>query len=149
MDEHPSLINFCLHNAWAAFELFVTAILVSLLVVYEDADDALKLLTRGYVVFALWTYFIGSIHILAVRRQMHRIALENALIPEVQIKKADYLPVWAVSLFFVFRLGIVCLFVWWMCHNQLLNQMLSNKAVDLTATRVTPPAGQESRHGQP
>lgn len=109
------------------------------------------LLIGVFFSFANWLTFVGGI--LSRRKGsvsffpfVGGISLTLALL----VLPIDSLWRWSwVGLFIDFA----ALPIWILCGMQIVIDKLKketpNKAVDSTATRVTPPAEQESRHGQP
>ena len=110
--------NFIQTNAWLVFEFLGTIILITLLLGYNDFDDNLKLLTRGFIVLIMWEYGVGAAHMLAVRRKAQNVEIWNKKHPDDP--KADFLPCFVAYGFVFLRLIFVGIFIWWLCYKNIL-----------------------------
>jgi len=98
-----SLGSVFLSHPWLLFELLTFLLLATMLLGYSDFDAELKLVTRGLVVFSLWTFVIGGVHVLAIERN-ERVKLHWAL----------------AHSFSVSRFILLSIFLYWMWFQGLL-----------------------------
>jgi len=102
-EKHLSFGEVLARTPWLVYELLVTAAFLGLILGYKDFDEPMKLLTRGFIVFAVLDFAVAAAHALAIER-----------------RGREKLP-WVFAYGFIaMRVGITLSFLWWLHYKSIV-----------------------------